>query len=360
MNTTPDHIHPEVLYLYTVLFIVIILVILLMTSALLRKRRKKFRIEQEVQSVFDEWLSQLLMEDLPHGAAFETPEWLTRSPKNRIARQYAIDQMISTHKNLIGLASRNIIWLYEKMGLKEDSIAKFHSHIWHIKARGIYELYMMEQQDMQHAISQHTNHRNAYVRMEAQTAVLAFAGFEGLAFLDTLTRPLNDWQQLKLLEQLTPLNPGNLDHLSTWLNAGNPDVVLLALKLTALYQQLQVQEDVVVLLKDHREKLREQAIKALVRVGDENTPSILIQRYAVETPANRKVILKSLEQMAVDNGVPFLLGLLENGDPDDQLQAARIIMKCCTNGPAILQEKSAGPGDLYQQLFFHIKSELAR
>lgn len=356
----PDHIHPELLYLYTVVFIVSILLILLRTSVLLRKRRKKFRIEQEVQSVFDEWLSQLLMEDLLHGTTFETPEWLVRSPKNRIARQYAIDQMISTHKNLIGLASRNIVWLYEKMGLKEDSITKFHSHIWHVKARGIYELYMMEQQDMQHVISQHTNHRNAYVRMEAQTAVLAFAGFEGLLFLDTLTRPLNDWQQLKLLEQLAPLDPRNLDHLSTWLNAGNADVVLFALKLTALYQQLQVREDVVALLKDHREKLREQAIKALVRVGDENTPSILVQRYAVETPANRKVILKSIEQMAADNELPFLLGLLENGDPDDKLQAARIIMKCCTNGPTLLQEKSTGPGDLYQQLFFHIKSELAR
>lgn len=356
----PDNIHPELLYLYTVLFIAIIAVILLMTSVLLRKRRKKFRIEQEVQSVFDEWLSQLLIEDLPHDTTFETPEWLVRSPKNRIARQYAIDQLISTHKNLIGLASRNIIWLYEKTGLKEDSITKFHSRTWHTKARGIYELYMLEQQDMQHALSQHTNHRNAYVRMEAQTAVLAFAGFEGLVFLDTLTRPLNDWQQLKLLEQLTPLNPGNLDQLSTWLNAGNPDVVLFALKLTGLYQQLQVREDVVVLLKDHREKLREQAIKTLERVGDENTPSILVQRYTVETPANRKVILKSLEHMAADSELPFLLELLEKDDPDDKLQAARIIMKCCSNGAALLQERSAGPGDLYHQLFFHIKSELAR
>lgn len=338
----------------------IILLTLVLTAVLLRKRKKKFRVEQEVQSVFDEWLSHLLMEDLPDDTALETPEWLVRSPKNRIARQYAIGQLISTHKNLIGLAGRNIKRLYEKMGLKEDSIAKFHSRLWHVKARGIYELYMMEQRDMQDAISQHTNHHNAYVRMEAQTAVLAFAGFDGLVFLDTLTRPLNDWQQLKLLEQLTPLDPGNLDHLATWLRSANPDVVLFALKLTALYQQMQVAEDVTLLLKDYREKLREQAIKALIRVGDENTPSVLVQQYAVETPTNRKAILKSLEYMAADNELPFLLKLLDNGDPADKLQAARILMKCCTKGPALLQEKSTQPGDLYQQLFFHIKSELAR
>lgn len=333
---------------------------LIMTAILLHKRRKKFRVEQEVQSVFDEWLSHLLMEDLPHDSSFETPEWLTRSPKNRIARQYAIGQLISMHKNLIGLAGRNIKWLYEKMGLREDSIARFHSRLWHIKARGIYELYMMEQRDMREAISRYTNHHNAYVRMEAQTAVLAFAGFDGLVFLDTLTRPLNDWQQLKLLEQLTPLDPGNLDHLSTWLQSGNSDVVLFALKLTDLYQQMQVREEVITLMKDHREKLREQAIKTLIRAGDENSPSVLVQRYAMETPASRKAILKSLEYMATDSELPFLLELLDNGDPADKLQAARILMKCCTKGPALLQERSVQPGDLYQQLFFHIKSELAR
>lgn len=356
----PGAIHPELLYSYTVLFIVIIFLTLVLTAVLLRKRKKKFRVEQEVQSVFDEWLSHLLMEDIPEDTALEIPEWLARSPKHRIARQYAIGQLISTHKNLIGLAGRNIKRLYEKLGLKEDSIIKFHSRVWHVKARGIYELYMMEQRDMQDAISQHTNHHNAYVRMEAQTAVLAFAGFDGLVFLDTLTRPLNDWQQLKLLEQLAPLDPGNLEHLATWLRSANPDVVLFALKLAALYQQLQVSEDVVLLLKDHREKLREQAIKTLVRVGDEDAPAVLVKQYAIETPANRKAILKSLEHMAADSEMPFLAELLDNGDPADKLQAARILMKCCANGPALLLERSTQQGDLYHQLFLHIKSELAR
>lgn len=356
----PDTIHPELLYLYTALFIAGILLILLRTSILARKRRKKFLVEQQVQSVFDEWLSHLLTEDFPHDDTFKTPEWLAPGPKNRIARQYAINQLISTKKNLIGLAGRNIVWLYEKMRLKADSIAKFRSPVWHIKAAGIYELYMMEQQDMQAAIAKHTNHRNAYVRMEAQTAVLAFAGFEGLIFLDTLTRPMNEWQQLKLIEQLTPLDPGNLEHLHIWLNAGNPDVVLFALKLAGLYQQLQVLHDVVLLLKDHREKLREQAIRTLERVGDQNTPSILIQRYAVETAGNRKTILESLASMATDHELPFLSTLLEKGDPDTQLQAARIMMKCCSNGGILVKERSIEPGDTFQQLYLHVKSEMVR
>ncbi|HEY0609190.1 MAG TPA: HEAT repeat domain-containing protein [Chitinophaga sp.] len=330
------------------------------TSILLRKRRKKFQIEQQVQSVFDEWLSHLLTEDFLHDDTFVTPEWLLPGPKNRIARQYAINQLISTKKNLIGLAGRNIVWLYEKMGLKADSMTKFRSPVWHVKAWGIYELYMMDQEDMQAAIARHTNHRNAYVRMEAQTAVLAFAGFEGLNFLDTLTRPMNDWQQLKLIEQLTPLDPGDLAHLNIWLNAGNPDVALFALKLAGLYQQMQVADDVIMLLKDHREKLREQAIKTLVRVGDESSLSILIQRYAVETPVNRTTILKSLESMATDKELPFLLTLLEQGDPDIQLQAVRIMMKCCSNGGALVQERSIETGDTFGRLYLHIKSEMAR
>ncbi|WP_298738428.1 HEAT repeat domain-containing protein [uncultured Chitinophaga sp.] len=358
--TSPGNIHPELLYIYTAIFIVVILVILLRTGILLRKRRKKYQIEQQVQSVFDEWLSHLLTEDFPHDDTFVTPPWLAPGRENKIARQYAINQLISTKKNLAGHAGRNIIWLYEKMGLKADSIAKFRSPLWYHKAAGIYELYMMEQRDMQAAIARHTNHHNAYVRMESQTAVLAFAGFDGLIFLDTLTRPMNDWQQLKLIDQLTPLDPGNLEHLSIWLNAGNPDVVLFALKLAGLYQQMHVLEDVITLLKDHREKLREQAIKTLVRVGDENTPSVLIQRYAEETPGNRNTILKSLASMATDKELPFLQTLLEDGDPGVQLQAARIMMKCCHNGEALVKVSSLEPGDTYDQLYLHIKSEMAR
>ncbi len=352
----PYSIPATALYAGTFFIIAVLLLILLRTRLLLRQRKRKYLLQRQVQHFFDEWLSQALMGDVSADTTFAVPDMLQRGRRNRFARQYAIDQLINTKKNLIGQAARNIIWLYAQIGLQADSMAKFRSRVWHKKARGIYELYMMEQVELQQKINRYTNSRNEHVRMEAQTAVLAFAGFDGLQFLDRLTRPMSHWQQLKLIGQLTPLDSGNFDHLANWLESPNPDVVMFALKLTDLYQQLQVREQVIRCLQSANASIRVHAIRALIRVGNEDTPHVLVKQYKAETASNKPVVLQSLESMATDQELPFLLQLLDNPDPAVKLQSSRIILKCCTNGPFLLEQRALHGAPVHKQIFLHIKN----
>ncbi len=335
-------------------------IVLVLTWYRLRVRRKRYRIRIKVQEFFDQWLSEMLLGDFSEGTPFETPPELQDIPANAAGRQYAIDQLINTKKNLIGMAAGNVIFFYEKLGLRKHSVEKFNSHIWYKKAKGIYELYMMEQQDMQEEILAYTNSRNEYVRLEAQTAVLAFSGFDGLVFLDQLTQPMNSWQQVKLLEQLHPLDPGNLTQLPEWLRSENESVVIFALKLAEIYQQLQVTAEVTDCLQHPVERVRGQAILALKRIGDEATPTDLVNRYAVETPGNRKLILETLGSIATEAVRPFLEKELDSGDPTVQLQVARIIARSYPAGTAILEQKALATPSPYQQILLHVKSELAR
>lgn len=318
-------------------------------------RKKHYLLKKKVEDFFDQWLSNMLIDDFSGGIAIEIPEELKDIRKNSIARQYAIDQLINTKKNLIGVAARNVIYLYQQLGLKSSSLRKFNSRIWYKKAKGIYELYMMDQKDMKDIILRYTNSSNEYIRVEAQTAVLAFAGFEGLSFLDTLTRPMNNWQQVKLLEQLQPLDPGCLEPLENWLVSPNNSVVIFALKLTEIYQQYHLKEAVLKCLQHPVEKVRTQAIRTLMRIGDEATAQILTAQYAGETMVNRAAILQTLEHIATDQEKTFLEQELESGDVSIQLQVARVIVKCCTNGMALLQQKAG-----FQQIFLHIKNEMSR
>ena len=333
----------------------LIIFILVATQLRLAARKKHFLLEKKVQGFFDQWLSNMLLDDFSGGVAIEVPNELKDIRKNRIARQYAIDQLISTKKSLVGIASRNVVYLYEQLGLKTSSLRKFNSRTRYKKAKGIYELYMMEQKEMKDRILRYTNSSNEYIRLEAQTAVLAFSGFEGLAFLNNLTRPMNSWQQVKLLEQLEPLDPGYLEPLETWLLSENNSVVIFALKLAEIYQQYHLKEAVTACLQHPKEKVRTQAIKTLMQIGDEHTAQILVEKYATETIVNRTAILQALENIATDHQRSFLEKELESGNTSIQLQIARIMAKCCTNGMAELQQK---PG--FQQIFLHIKSEMAR
>lgn len=351
----PGTIPADTLYAYTLFFLALIILILIATHLRLAVRKKRFLLEKKVQDFFDQWLSNMLLDDFSGGVAVEIPEELKDIRKNKIARQYAINQLINTKKNLVGIASRNVVYLYEQLGLKTSSLRKFNSRIWYKKAKGIYELYMMEQKDVKDRILRYTNSSNEYIRLEAQTAVLAFSGFEGLAFLDRLTRPMNSWQQVKLLEQLEPLDPGHLEPLENWLLSKNNSVVIFALKLAEIYQQYHLKEAVTGCLQHENEKVRTQAIKTLRHIGDEQSAQILAERYAEETMVNRTAILQALENIATDQQKAFLEKELSSGNTSIQLQVARVIAKCCTNGMAELQER---PG--FRQIFLHIKSEMAR
>lgn len=351
----PSTIPEGTLYAYTIFFVALIFLILIATHFRLAIRRKHYLLEKKVQGFFDQWLGNMLMDDFSGGVVVEVPEELKEIRKNTIARQYAIDQLINTKKNLVGIASRNVVYLYEQLGLKKSSLRKLNSSTWHKKAKGIYELYMMEQKDMKDRIHRYTNSRNEYMRVEAQTAVLAFSGFAGLTFLNTLTRPMNNWQQLKLLEQLEPLDPGHLEPLENWLFSKNNSVVIFALKLTDIYQQYHLKEAVTQCLEHATEKVRTQAIKTLMRIGDASTAQILVGKYPTEPIVNRTAILQALEYIATDQERPFLEQEMDSGNTSIQLQVARVMAKCCTDGMAALQQK---PG--FQQIFLHIKNEMAR
>lgn len=356
----PTTIPEGALYAYTIFFAGIIAVILLVTAIYLRVRKRRFMQEKKIEEFFDQWLSQALLDDFTGAMELQVPAELKDLRKNRIGRQYAINQLINTKKNLIGVAARNVIYLYEHLGLLSTSMNKFNSPIWYRKAKGIYELYMMEQRQAEPLIRRYTNSSNEYIRLEAQTAVLAFAGFKGLAFLNTLTHPMNNWQQIKLLDQLLPLDPGHFEQLPEWLRSPVNSVVEFSLKLAEIYQQMQVKDDATACLQHPSPRIREQAIKTLTRIGDEESAAILTAMYPSAGDHLRKSILNALEHIATDQEKPFLEEELENGDPAVKLQIAHIIASCCSDGLQMLQQKAQATPAPYQQIFLHIKYQLAR
>ena len=113
-----------------------------------------------------------------------------------------------------------------------------------------------------------TNSTNELIRMEAQTAVVYIAGFKGLRFLDEVTYPISDWQQLKLLELLRSLPFELLPNLKAWLNSRNSTVVVLALKLVEEYMQYQMHGEVNTCMYHQDEAVRKQAVKTLLSIVD--------------------------------------------------------------------------------------------
>lgn len=326
-------IQPKHLYIASGFFTGLILVLVVAIYFLLYRKKNRFLRRELISSKLLDCISHILIEGMDAPDVDVMMAEVVALLDTKIARQVAIDQLVNTKKNVLGKAAESIVELYVKMGLRGESVRKFRSRVWHLKARGIYELYMMDQREFELEIAAYSNSPDEIVRMEAQVASLGFYGFNGLGFLNTLKYRLTGWQQVKLLEQLQLRNPEEMPDLPLWIRSSNKDVVLFALKLADVYQQFGVYQAVVHCLTDRSEKIRRQAVQTLGRIAQDDTSSALIARYARETLLVKESILRQLETIGNEKDLAFLLDIAQN-DPDDMLRlyAQRAAAQCSADG----------------------------
>jgi hypothetical protein len=194
--------------------------------------------------------------------------------------------------------------------------------------------------------------------MEAQTGVIHMTGFPGLRFLDVISYPLTEWQQIKLLEQLrlTPKKEDLSENISGWLLSKNDTVVVFALKLADEYQQFTVRDGVVNCLVHPHEPVRTQAVKTLVRLADETTPLILSGYFRKEGFINRAMMLDALAVLGTEKQLDFLLTLLDDPNNIIKLKAAIVLVNCCKNGAEILEKKAADEPEPFARILRHVKT----
>ena len=280
-----------------------------------------------------------------------------------VLSQFTIDELIIIKGSLLGESVDNICWLYVELGLKNISLKKLSSPLWYVKARGIQELYLMEQSDMLKRIYKNVNDKNEFVRMEAQVGIIHLTGFEGLRFLNVIDYVLTDWQQIKLLERLRTFDMSYeflSENIPKWLKSTNYSVILFTIKLAEDYQLYGVHDHIIKCLESPNELVRNQAVKALNTLADESTAKILSHFYPSETYLNKLNILQCLENIATQKQIGFLAGLMEDKSDTIKLRAAKVLGKCSSEGLSLLAKMGALQADPYERIYQHVKFELTR
>lgn len=252
--------------------------------------------------------------------------------KNDRFRQVLTKELLLAKKNMSGTASGFLQKLYLQLRLDEYAILNLLSKKWHIKAKAIQELGIMDLNKYLSKIYRHTNNKNELIRMEAQIAVIRLTGFEGLRFLDVLSNQINDWQQIKLLSELNHLPTQNFNGIEKWLLSKNDSVVIFALKLVKNFHRFELHQQVEVCLTHPLENIRYQAILALEKIYTEYTSKMLLNRYAKEVPKNQMAIVKTIQHIGYEEDIPILISFLENEEPEKKIAIVRSIANISENG----------------------------
>ncbi len=312
---------------------------------------------------------RLISDSLIHKAVFDDDDRIDEEfiqmtlgtinlKKNKYFRKLLTGEIISAKKNITGAAAENLIYLYRLLNLDKYAIKNLNNLRWYVRARAIHELTTMQISGLVDHLHLFTNDSNEYVRMEAQSALVQFNGFEGLSFLDTVAYPISDWQQIKLLQLLSLLPPSTFD-TAPWFQSENSTVVVFALKLARNYNRFE-QHDAIAKCLDHSEpKVRLEAILCLNEIYTDETSDHLIGRFLKESLKHQLAMIRVMQTLGTERDILFLTDLLNHESDQLKLDAARALVNASKNGMASLEAYSKQSEQDITEIVMHIKREMS-
>ncbi|MGN6394825.1 MAG: HEAT repeat domain-containing protein [Mucilaginibacter sp.] len=274
-------------------------------------------------------------------------------------RELLTGELLNARKNISGTSAGNLKQLYLQLGLQNFAVERLKSLKWYIKAQAIQELAVMGIKEQITHIYRFTNHAKELVRMEAQMAVVKLYGFEGLRFLDVVSYPITEWQQIRLLHELSHTPAENFSGIEKWLKSENKTVIVFALKLARDYHRFELYHAITACLPDHDPDVRLQAIITLGELYRDDTAALLIGRLLKEDIKHQLAIVKVLKNIAAEQDMPVLLDLLNTANPQLQLGVARSLAGLGPEGMKALQHHPLAHKHPLDQIINQIKSEVA-
>lgn len=340
--------------------LVIITIIYIFFLSMLRERYREQK--KQIKEMIEPFISNTILRSMETGAAPSVPDipaHISELCRNKFNRKILINELILVRKNFSGEVGDNIRLLYEQLGLHKDSEEKLKSYKWHIKAKGIQELSLMQQKQHWKSIYKLTNNSNEHVRMEAQAAIIRLTGFVGLRFLNEVTYQITEWQQVNLLRLLQNFPAVDFKGIERWLKSSNTSVVVFALKLAAIFRRYELHDLITECLSHQDEAVRLQAIKTLGEIYQEDTHIHIIKNYRNESLELRLNVLRALGKIASEEAVPFLVD--ETNDPEQSIRmaASRALVESTPEGYAILEDKACDDAESpWAMIAAQLKNEL--
>lgn len=346
-----------------VIFLVILLLVLsaVLVTIVLRERSKKNTQEERekrVRSKVDPVIQEIAFSEHDSTEFKESIQQINKLMESRGQERnnYNIlnQLVIYYHNNLGGESAKRLEDLYRQAGLKKFQLQLLKKGEWHEKAKAISDLSSMRMAESLFEILQYTNDENIHVRNEAQYAAVKLGGKKALSFLDDLSTPLSEWQQIRLLDQCLKLDYVVLDDIGQWLSSENEGVVIFGLRLARHLNQYQELDQIVKLLYHRNPDVQYQAIETCVELAADTALESIYEIYELTKNITvKRRVLKAFGQLGGAKEMGFLREVVFNEKHYDlTLEAARSIKRL--GGEDVLKESTKNLTPQNQGIVNHI------
>lgn len=285
--------------------VIIVILFNLLQKANLKKRQLGF------QKKFNDLISEIaiceseeeLNEVFINNGYQQIFEQYQRKP---IDRCFMIDELARTCKEFNGITRTNIRWLFQKTTLKKDLLERLKDKRWYIVAKTIQQIAYLQLKELLPNIFLLANHNNDLVRMEAQIATVKLVGFDGLRFLNVISYPISEWQQLRLAQELSEHLIKKFDTIEHWLKSKNKSVVEFALRLAGIYQRYEYYDQVAQYLSHSSESIAKLAVESIGKISNESTAGLLLSIFQQATSSVQYQVIETLKTIGTGKDMASL------------------------------------------------------
>jgi len=325
------HFTEQLLLQFVIGLCVLIVVLIAFILILLFQKTKRFQRKNFLQKKFNSLLGEIAIceseEELNEVFLNKDHQKLLQQfGKRSFDRNILIAELAETSKKFRGSAMTNIQWLFKKMNLESDLLKNLNNTHWHKKSKAVQQLSSLQQTERIQDIVPLAHHENLLLRTEAQIAIVKLTGFAGLEFLNTASHPISEWQQLRLIQELSGLAYEEIGNTSRWLKSANDSVVNFALQLVEIYREHDFYDEVKSCLTDASSNICKRAVITLSHISNENTMDELINYYPEMSPSVQIEILKILQQQGTKHHLNFLFSVTTHPDNSFKLEASKAIL----------------------------------
>ncbi|MCM4157556.1 hypothetical protein [Gramella sp. AN32] len=322
----------EVLLLNFILVLIVVLIglwIALFFSIYYRKNRKAHL--NLIEFTFADIVSRYLYNDPNNPLTLSEIKKSLRavgiSQGKRKNIQYLVRLMIRTQRTILGENFIKLKTLYAQIPPYRVSIRKLSSVSWYRRARGIREIYEMNQTQHIDKILKYRNDKNLYVRREAQIALVVFLGWESLRFIPYLNYNMTLWQQIKIVEKLSDLYPRpELKWLHNSYNTKKPFAKKLLMRIIRKFQLHEEVDYITDHLNDPDYGIRETAIYCIQTFAISKSKMQYVKALyeEIQHPAQQSLLLNYIfDNSEID--LQFYLKQLYGDNEDLKLDIAEIL-----------------------------------
>jgi hypothetical protein len=327
----------QTLFNAIIIFGVLIIILIAFIFIYLFRKKKRWQRKVFLQTSLNNFIGEIAICESENelNNIFSNPDHqrtIRQFQKRELDRNLLITELAETSKKFRGTTMDNILWLFEKMNLDKQLLKNLSQKKWHKKAKAIQQLAYLQQKNSIKNIFSFTNHENDALRMEAQIAIVKMIGFEGLNFLNNVTHPVSEWQQLRLIEELSSRTAVDLDNIHEWLKSKNLTVINFALRLVEIYRLYDFYDEVKHLLSHFSMTICKTAVVTISQISNETTADLLVAYYPGYDSLTQMKILEILQVDGTKNQLPFLFSLLNYADDSYKLGAAKAIVKISKSG----------------------------